>query len=287
MQSVFLHQWPRILALILTFAIGSFEVAMAETRVLEKDGIAVELITDGAGPLVVMIPSLGRPAEDFDDLARHLSQAGFTATRLQPRGLGRSKGPMTKQTLIDLAGDAALVIEQNGGKAVVIGHAFGQRVTRALAGTRPALVRGIVLLAAGGKVPIPDRAAQALLACFDKTLTAEAHLEAVRYAFFADGNDPSVWKDGWHDETARMQREATLATPLERWWGGGAAPMLIVQGLQDKIALPGNGRALKAEFGDRVTLIEIDGAGHALLPEKPKEIADAVTAFAKSLRAAK
>ena len=35
------------------------------------------------------------------------------------------------------------------------------------------------------------------------------------------------------------------------------------------VALPENGRLLEAEFGDRVELIEIDGAGHALLPEKP------------------
>jgi len=27
---------------------------------------------------------------------------------------------------------------------------------------------------------------------------------------------------------------------------------------------------IKDEFGDRVTLQEIDGAGHAMLPERPK-----------------
>lgn len=76
-----------------------------------------------------------------------------------------------------------------------------------------------------------------------------------------------------------MQSTATQATPLAAWWGAGQAPMLVVQGLQDTIALPENGRALKAEFGARVTLIEIDGAGHALLPEKPAEIAAAVLPF--------
>ena len=45
------------------------------------------------------------------------------------------------------------------------------------------------------------------------------------------------------------------------------------------MALPDNGRQLKAEFGDRVELMELDGAGHALLPERPDAIANAVLAF--------
>jgi len=38
---------------------------------------------------------------------------------------------------------------------------------------------------------------------------------------------------------------------------------------------------IKGQFGDRVTLQEIDGAGHAMLPERPKEIASAVLNFLK------
>ena len=273
------HTNSAALALIVMSIVMGIEPAMAESRLFEKPGIAVEALVDGSGPVVVMIPSLGRPAEDFDDLARRVAAADFTAVRVQPRGIGRSKGPMENQTLMDLAGDAGLVIEALGGPAIVIGHAFGQREARALAASRPELVRGVVTLAAGGKVPIPEKARLALVACFDTKLTLEQHVENVRDAFFAPGNDPAVWRDGWHPETARLQTTATQATPLATWWGGGRAPMLVVQGLQDAIALPENGRSLKTEFGDRVTLVEIDGAGHALLPEKPEEIAKAVLDF--------
>jgi pimeloyl-ACP methyl ester carboxylesterase len=38
---------------------------------------------------------------------------------------------------------------------------------------------------------------------------------------------------------------------------------------------------MKAEMGDRVELIEIDGAGHAMLPEQPEKIAAAIVAFAR------
>jgi len=43
--------------------------------------------------------------------------------------------------------------------------------------------------------------------------------------------------------------------------------------------LPGNGEALKQEFGDRVTLVEIDNAGHAMLPEQPDAVARAVLGY--------
>src|SRR5215468_11157496 len=182
-----------------------------------------------------------------------------------------------------------------GGPAVLVGHAFGQRVARMLATTRPDLVKGIVMLAAGGKVPVPQRAREALSGCFDPTLPDDAHIENVRYAFFAPGNDRAVWRSGWYPEVAQMQRAATVGldrngpnaaqsggrrtASVEAWWAGGSAPLLVIQGLQDTVALPENGRLLKAEFGDRVRLTEIDRAGHALLPEQPELVATNVLAF--------
>jgi pimeloyl-ACP methyl ester carboxylesterase len=162
-----------------------------------------------------------------------------------------------------------------------------------LATLRPDLVKGLVMLAAGGKVPVPGRVQEALLGCFDLSLPAETHLEHVRYAFFAPGNGPAVWRTGWHPEVARMQRAATQglagagagrATDANvAWWGGGSAQILVIQGLQDTVAPPENGRLLKAECGDRIELMELDGAGHALLPEKPDAIAHAVLAFTARL----
>ena len=56
-------------------------------------------------------------------------------------------------------------------------------------------------------------------------------------------------------------------------------PLLVVQGLDDTVARPENGRSLKDDLGDRVHLVELSGAGHALLIEKPAEIADAILTF--------
>jgi pimeloyl-ACP methyl ester carboxylesterase len=269
--------------------------AASSSRVFVSNDASIEAFVGGNGPLVVLIPSLGRSARDFDDLAQRLEFAGYTAVRPEPRGIGLSRGPMTGLSLQDLAGDVALVIESLGlGPAVVIGHAFGQRVARMMASMRPDLTRGIVMIAAGGKIPIPEPARQALSGCFDTSLSDEQRLKHIQHAFFAPGNDPAVWKSGWFPEVARMQRATTTglerpstggpvaettATSVDAWWSGGSAPILVIQGLQDVIALPENGRLLKAEAGERVELIDIDGAGHALLPEQPALISEHVIAF--------
>jgi pimeloyl-ACP methyl ester carboxylesterase len=261
----------------------------AEQRlVARQSGGQIALKVEGTGPVVLMIPSLGRGAADFDDLSRRLVAAGFTAVRPDPRGIGRSTGPMDGLTLHDLAADAALVIEalmietKDAQPVVVAGHAFGQRVGRTLAADRPELVRAMAMIAAGGKAPMKPGAAKALLGCFRLDRPDVERLADVKFAFFAPGNDASVWRDGWYPAVATTQIAATRATPVDGWWNAGSrTPLLVIQGLQDTVAPPENGRMMKAELGDRVELLDIDGAGHALLPEQPEKIAAAIVAFAK------
>jgi len=279
MKNVFL--WGALLAVAMTDMAAS---ASAEDRLISTpSGGRVEFQVDGAGPAILMIPSLGRGASDFDDLSRRLVAAGFTAIRPEPRGIGKSAGPMNDITLHDLAGDAAAVIEAIGGKPViVIGHAFGQRVGRTLAADRPELVRAMIMIAAGGKAPMKPGAQQALLGCFRLDQPEEKRMADVKLAFFAPGHDPGVWRDGWYPDVAKAQIAATQATPVARWWNAGSStPLLVIQGLQDAVAPPENGHMIKAEMGDRVELIDIDGAGHALLPEQPEKIAAAIVAFAR------
>ena len=73
-----------------------------------------------------------------------------------------------------------------------------------------------------------------------------------------------------------LRRERHL---LAEWWAGGIAPMLIVQGLDDKVAPPENDRRMLEEFGDRITLIEIEEAGHVMGLERALETANAIVDF--------
>src|SRR5215203_669901 len=107
----------------------------------------LEVLTRGKGPPIVLLPSLGRGAADFDPIAGGLAAAGFRALRPQPRGIEQSTGPWRGVKLEDLAADIAAVIEHdNAGPAFVVGHAFGNRVARMLATARPELVRAVSLV---------------------------------------------------------------------------------------------------------------------------------------------
>jgi pimeloyl-ACP methyl ester carboxylesterase len=233
-----------------------------------------------AGPPVVLIPSLGRGAADFDDLGRRLAATGYQALGIEPPGIGRTRLAAPPASLEAYADAIAALIGLRGLAPVhIAGHALGNRVARALATRHPGLVQSLTLLAAGGQAEPDPEAAAALPLCFDETLAAEDHIAAVATAFFAPGNDASVWADGWHSNVFAWQRAAMPNTDLAALRHGGSAPMLIVQGLQDRLAVPGNGRILKRELGARVELVEVDRAGHALLPEQPERIADAVLGF--------
>jgi pimeloyl-ACP methyl ester carboxylesterase len=117
------------------------------------------------------------------------------------------------------------------------------------------------------------------LRCFQLNLPDAERLDAIRAGFFAPSSDPTVWRDGWWPSGAAAQETANRATPREDWWEAGCAPLLVIQGLDDRMAPPANGHALKETLGDRVQLVDLADAGHALLPEQPEAIAEAIIAF--------
>src|SRR5208282_4410059 len=171
----------------------------------------IEVIAEGEGPLLVLLPSSSRDAEDFDGIAASFAASGLRVLRPQPRGMGASVGRMEGITLHDFAADVASVIEADGGgPAVVLGHAFGQWVARTLAADRPDLVRGVVLAAAAAK-NAPPELREHLARCASPDLPDDARLAALRVAFFAPGHDPSEWLNGWHKQAGAAQRAAANA----------------------------------------------------------------------------
>jgi pimeloyl-ACP methyl ester carboxylesterase len=110
-------------------------------------------------------------------------------------------------------------------------------------------------------------------------LAPEERYAAIKTANFAATSDASPWLDGWWPEVALAQIEAAKATPHEEWWASGDAELLVLQGLEDRMAPPENGRTLAQRLGRRVRLVEVKDAGHALLPEQPACVAAAVIEF--------
>lgn len=147
------------------------------------------------------------------------------------------------------------------------------------------MVSQLVLIAAGGLFPVREPIVAAMIGAMTPTLSREERLKHLQVAFFAPGNDPSVWLDGWWPETARAQSEAVRATRVEDWWSAGGKPITVLQAEHDAIAPRENAEDLKSRLSDRVKIIDITGAGHAMLPEQPEQIAKAVLSVLPSIRA--
>ena len=244
----------------------------------------------GAGYWIdlVLLPSLGRGASDFDPIAEWLAGAGYRVLRPQPRGIGQSVGPLTGIDLHDYAADVAAVIaHENRGPAFVVGHAFGNRVARMLATDRPDLVRAVALVAANiGKAPSPPEVRAAIRRSADTALLDEERLAALQLAFFAPGNDPRGWLAGWHPEVLAAQRIAGDRTSRDEDFAAGRAPILYVQPDHDPLAHAEDAEAYKAQFGDRVTIVTIARASHAVIVEQPEAVSAALIAYARQLWAA-
>jgi pimeloyl-ACP methyl ester carboxylesterase len=256
---------------------------MPSTRLITVGEAVLECVIDGTGETVVLLPAGSHHVSYLVPLAQQLAAAGFRAVAVNFRGVGASTGPLDGLALHHLAADVAGVIEAlAAAPAHVVGHAFGNRVARCLATDRPDLVRRVVLLAAGGLVPADPEARRAAYRLRHESLTEAERLALRQAAYLSPASDPRLlaqvqssprWAAGDLTETVSQ------VTPVADWWEGGTAPILVVQGLDDRRAPPGNGWALRDQVGDRVRVVDIPRAGHFLVLEQPRAVAEAVTAF--------
>jgi pimeloyl-ACP methyl ester carboxylesterase len=256
-----------------------------------SNDLGITYYDGGAGPCVVLLASFARPVSDFNELAETLHREGFRTLAVESRGIGGSDGggPLASPTRADLASDVDVVLsaaELASRESVhVVGHAFGNQIARTFAARYPERTRSVALIAAGGREPVPPRLTEAILTSSSTFLPWSRREPELRRAFFAAESEiPEHWQTGWWLWGGLAQGEAVRTGQSADFWAGGRAPMLVLQADQDAIAPPATaGEALLAEFPDRVRLVPIRGAGHALLPERPAQIASALVSFLRDV----
>lgn len=275
-----------VLAVTFTVVVLAAPTAHANPRskhLVRYANVQIEVVAEGQGPLVVMLPSVGRDSDDYDAVAEAFVRDGYRVLRPAPRGIGRSTGPATGHSLHSYAQDIAKVIEHEvSGSAVVIGHAYGNWVARTVATDFPQLVRGVVIAAAASKRFDP-RLSGYIDKIEDANLPDDERLKYLRLTFFAADSEPKSWLHGWHPEVKKAQRAARAATPIEAFWGAGSAPLLDLMAAEDPFRLPETRDENRREFGDRVSMVVIPKASHALIPEQPVAVAQAVSQWMRRL----
>lgn len=254
-----------------------------EHYIVSTSSNQVEVIAEGKGPLLVLLPSAARGADDFDEVAPMFADRGFRVLRPEPRGSGRTTGPYAGISLHDAANDVAAVIRhENNGPAILVGHAAGSFVARVLAVDHPELVRGVVLAAAGAR-SYPPEVGIAVRKMDEPNITDTERLKYLRYSFFAPGSDATVWLKGWRPLIQYGPGGIPDNASRDEWWGAGNKPVLEIQPLDDPFKPRSAAGEYKTEFGERVTVVEIANASHALFPEQPKAVVDAIVKWAHTL----
>jgi pimeloyl-ACP methyl ester carboxylesterase len=263
------------------------EVSLILHRVVEADEASLECTLYGSGDTLVLLANGGCSTSYFDHFARRLASTGLRIVAINMRGVGSSSGPLEGTTLHDLAADVAGVINAlDCGPVHVLGHAFGNRIARCLAADHPALVRGVILLAAGGLIGPTTPLGTAFRNARDPKMRGTECVTVLGARWLSPASDPEVLDavECWplvhiaHLATSQLTR-------LDEWWTAGTAPLLVIQGLDDEAAPPGNGRALRDQLGERVQLVDIPRAGHFLVLEQPDAVIEAVTNFIGGSRA--
>ena len=251
--------------------------------------LTIEYTDQGPGDLVVMLPSLARSGRDFDEVAALLANKSFRVIRPEPRGIRGSKGAMDGLDLHDFAADVAAVLDQErAGPSLIVGHAWGSQPARMLAADRPDLVCAVVMAAASAGKLLPgsnekpySRLRAEIDGAGDESLPESRRLECLQKAFFAPGHDASVWLKGWYIAAHHAQSHARITTPIDDYFSAGdSVPILDLQAEHDAVVVP---NIMKPYLGDRVTVQTILNAGHAMAPEQPQAMCDAIATFAKRI----
>jgi pimeloyl-ACP methyl ester carboxylesterase len=260
------------------------EIRLQPHRTIDAGDATLECTLRGSGAPVVLLANAGCSTGYFDHLEGVPITGGFQTISINMRGAGGSRGSLDGATLHDLAGDVAGVIKSIGcGPVHLVGHAFGNRIARCLAVDQPPLVRSVTLLAAGGLIAPPTGPiGMHFRDATQVKMNGSDCVTVLGARWLSPASDTKILA---HVECWPAVHIAHLATsrnvPLEHWWSAGTAPLLVIQGLDDEAAPPGNGHALREQFDERVRVVDLHHAGHFLLLEQPEAVARAVFEFLK------
>ena len=139
------------------------------TRTYAVNGVELDVIDEGTGPLVVLSHGFPELAYSWRHQIPALVAAGYRVLAPDQRGYGRSSRPepIEDYDIEHLTGDLVALVDAVGEEqAVFVGHDWGAMVVWALAQRAPERVRGVV----GMSVPFLPRGDRAPIAAMKAAL---------------------------------------------------------------------------------------------------------------------
>lgn len=209
----------------------------------------------------------------------HRLWAGLSARLGGAVGLdlpGRPDGA-ARTDLGELGEVVAGAIATVAGPRALVGHSLGGAVAMEVARSRPGLVDGLVLIATGARLPVPDSAMERALADFP------AERERLVAGSFADPSGPGAAAgraalDACGAETLAADYAACRSVDLGDALGGIAAPALVIVGDDDPFT-PARFSEQLARGLPMARMVMIPGARHTPMGEFDATLALLIAAF--------
>jgi pimeloyl-ACP methyl ester carboxylesterase len=250
---------------------------------VERRERRIEAFEYGEGDeTVILAAGNARPAAQLDRLATDLASAGFRAITYNYRGIGNSTGPIDGLSLHDFADDVwALADDVEASRVHLVGKTYGNRVMRTAASDQPARCASLVLVGAGGLIPPSDETQAMYRRYLDPSISTQEWTELNAALMYAPGHEhlsAAAADLGSFPDVARAQIEASNATPTDDWSMGGSSPMLIIVGLQDRVAVPANGLAIATERPNS-WLVGLPDCAHNMIDEQPDVLSRLIADF--------
>ncbi|KAJ0305572.1 uncharacterized protein N0V96_011356 [Colletotrichum fioriniae] len=231
----------------------------------------IQVLVEGDGPSLLVWPSYARDSiDDFHEFSTALADAGYRVLRPQPRGMGESTGPIVT-TWAEVGADLVSVIDTFGnGKAVVLGHAAGQRMAKNMAAAYPDKVPSIVLACINTGINTNATIAATANIASNYTYSVEERLAALELGYFAPGHNASLWLTGWFPEAMGSVTGAPTSTTI----GSNTTQILDIIATLDPWRREDQWNYTTGLVGSRSTVVFVEDASHALFPENLQGVVD-------------
>jgi pimeloyl-ACP methyl ester carboxylesterase len=135
----------------------------SQVRYLQRPEGRISYTVEGQGPLVVAVPGMGDLRSSYRELVPALVAAGYRVAVTDLRAHGDSDTTFREFGDVATARDVIALVEELGGRAVVLGNSMGAAAAAWAAAERPDLVAGLVFYGPLLRDPAMGRAATGLI----------------------------------------------------------------------------------------------------------------------------
>lgn len=218
---------------------------------------------------------------------RYLAHHGFGVLAVDLPGHGRSDGAPL-DSVEKIADWIVAVLDAAGvSKATLIGHSMGSLVAIECAARHPDRIAKIALIGAAFPMKVSD---ELLTATRDDEPLAQDMVNIWSHAAYAQypGNPgPGFWAMGGNLRLMQRQKPGVMHTDFAACnaYANGIdaakqvrCPALLIMGKRDLMTPPRAAKEIMGALADKRS-VEIAGAGHALMAEKPDEVLEALRGF--------